>query len=366
MAHRLPHGTAVEVRDGRPRLASDPDGNRLWQMRWAGDELAELRVWRPDRSVVVIRPRLDAHPLFGAADVLLPDSAAIPGPRIAATRWHDPTSIPPIDRPAAIPSGAGTAIMNVLSTCASLRGTPTLRYRGPYPTDALFETLLGSFRVQDEAQARERFTADVENRALVGRMVEVPVDFETAPHEWSMAQDRYCLQWRGTLERVYVDGLAFGVSGRPSGRVLRRTASGWAATMMLAGEPWHDAARFDDQGSAAGPPTECPRLACELDGQGLPGPLAPLLAGVLADRAPQLLRPAIGEVLSEFALVWGPTGYDLARWDPGLERIELHSVLGTRLLALEPVAMLDQLLGALEPLVRRLAQSRLERRVEVL
>lgn len=255
--------------------------------------------------------------------------------------------------------------MNVLATCAGLRGTETLRYRGPYPTDALFETLLGSFRVRNEVQARERFCADVENRALVGRMEAVAVDFETAPHEWSFAQEHYCLQWRGTLERVYVDARGFSATSRASGPVLRRTSEGWAATMMLAGEPWHDAARFDAQGSAAGPPVACPRVACELDGQGLPGPLAPLLAGVIADRAPRLLRPAIGEVLDEFALVWGPTGYDLACVDTARERIELHSVLGTRLLALEPVAMLDQLLGALEPTVRRLAQARLEQQVEV-
>lgn len=365
LIHRLPHGTAIDVRDGRPTVASDAASNRLWQMRWTGDALEELRVWRPDRSIVTVRMRHADHPLFGRADGMLLEGTPAPWPLIAATRWHDPRSIPPIDRPAAIPSGAGTALMNVLATCAALRGTEALRYRGPYPTDALYETLLGSFEAPRDSDARIRFTADVQNRALVARMDEVPVDFKPAPHEWRFANDHYCLQWRESLERAYVDGRPFVRTDQPSGRVLRRDGSGWTATMMLAGEPWHQLAAFDPNGQAAGPPAPFPNETCELDGRGLPGGLAPLLAGVLADRAPELLATVIHEVLAEFALVWGPTQHALARVDVARRKIELHSVLGTRLLSIDPAAMLDQLLGALEPVVRRLAQSLLAERVEV-
>ena len=87
---------------------------------------------------------------------------------------------------------------------------PSLRYRGPYPTAALFDSLLCSFVVQGDVQAAlVRFTTDVERTAVLGQMHESDVEFEPAPFEWSWPHARVCVQRRDGVERIFIDGHAF-------------------------------------------------------------------------------------------------------------------------------------------------------------
>ena len=70
--------------------------------------------------------------------------------------------------------------MNLLAYLAN----KALRYKGPYPTAALFDTL--GFALQhegDPGNALSMFTANVEALALRGELIENPLRFQPMPCE---------------------------------------------------------------------------------------------------------------------------------------------------------------------------------------
>lgn len=92
--------------------------------------------------------------------------------------WDAPREIPAIAEPRALPPGAGTLLINDIAERAQKAGVQTLRYAGPYPTHALFASLLRSFRTTGTV---DDFTRDALDRAVRIARDEVPVDFVPAP-----------------------------------------------------------------------------------------------------------------------------------------------------------------------------------------
>lgn len=352
MQTTLRHGTVVTTSSGRLRKAVDRHGNEAWAVRWNGDALHAIVLQRPDRSQVVVEGAQDVHPLFRAAQSIKVAEQVLA--RCGAIDWCAPTSIPPVDVPAALPSGAGSAILNWLAGAATRTGTPALRYRGPYPTAALFDSLTHSFRVADPTTALERFTADVESRAIGGAMTEVDVPFQPAPFEWHWPTPQICVQLREGLERVYIDGRGYALHQRGTRR-LRREGDTVVAYIELGGRAWHDVLSMDLQGTPLGDAAPLRAAPPRLLGQSLPEEIVALLGQMLGARAPVLLRPQINACLQRHVIVWGDTGDDAARAQDG--RIELHSALGEMLPELDPHVALSSFVLALEPVVARIAQA---------
>jgi hypothetical protein len=357
---KLPAGSRLELEDDRPARCVDRYGHVAWSASWQHAHLSELRLWGPDRREVIVRAEIGEHAVFGpCGGVFVPDEEE-PRARFASIRWEAPQFIMPMDVPAALPSGSGTAILNALSVLARRAGRTTLRYRGPYPTAALFDTLGASFRcASDPAQALARFTADVEARAARADMSEVPVDFIVSPHAWVWTAPDVCAQVRDGLERVYVRGKSYDRL-LASHRTLVRDESDpatWQGRIDIAGRPWAVVIRLDEDGEVLDGPHPLPPVESQLLGEALPRQVTEVLAQVLASRAPEALRSALLAELSQRPAVWADTGPDIARLQP--DRFELHAVLGERLPELDARAMLTHLGGALEPVAQRAAQARL-------
>jgi hypothetical protein len=317
---------------------------------WQGGVL-RLRV--PEGAHIEVRPRAAHHVLFGPCDVVGLQGGQ-PLARFQAVDWDRPTFIPPLDRPGALPAGAGTAILNFLA-----RQAPSpLRYRGPYPTGALFDALLECFRVADPVAAFHRFTQGVEHSALAGRMHEVPVDFEPAPFVRRWHEGRgVCVQLRQDVEKVYIHGRGYARDAAGPRRV-RRDRDHWIAVVEILGREWARTARFDDSGALIDGPHPLPRVHSALIGRTLPGPIRDALAAALPDRAPALMKAVLHQLLGATPLVIADTGDELAIGREG--RIEVHALLLEWGLASHPVELLEALALAVEPVAQRLAQAALE------
>lgn len=352
MDTRLLHGTVVTTTDGRVRRAVDRHGHEVWTARWNGESLHAVTLRRPDRSTMVLRAETKAHPLFHRAHDLEIDGSVIA--HCGHTEWVSPAHIPPIDVPGAMPSGAGSALLNWLAGAALRAGTGPLRYRGPYPTATLFDALSHSFRVENPPAALERFTHDVESRSIRGSMIEVDVPFMPVPFEWHWPAEDICVQLRDGLERVYIGGRGYALHQHGTRR-LRREGDRYVAYVDLGGIPWHDVLSLDLDGTPRGVAAPLPPAPPRLVGQALPEEIVNLLGAVLQQRAPRLLAPTMAHVLSGHILRWGDTGDDLARATDGA--IELHSAFGEQLPNMDPQVMLGAFVMALEPVVTRIAQQ---------
>ena len=332
---------------------------------------------RLDRAIEV-RPRAAEHPLFGVCDVV----ARPGGPPLAcfqAVAWDHPRHLPAMDRPAALPPGAGSAILNHLARRAARHGTAPLRYVGPYPTSALFDALLTCFRIDGPvAEARARFTADVEELAFSGAMREVAVDFWPDPFKRSYSepdvsapgvrQTPVCVQIRDGVEAIYIGARAY--SRAPTPRHGRRvvaeaqpageraqTGDGqrYRAVIEIAGTIWADVARVDGNGGLLDGPHPLPIVDNALVGKPLPAGVRRALISALPARAPGLMRPVLARMLADMPMVWADTGDVLARYGAG--RAEVHAILPEMYAETSAMALLDTLARALEPVLQQVAQT---------
>lgn len=342
---RSTHGTLVERDRGLPVRAVERHGVEVWRAAWEDARLVRLVVTRPDRGEVVLEADGGLHPLLGPVHAIAVDGARVAS--CGAIDWLAPRWVPPIDRPGAIPAGGGSAILNFLARQAS----SPLRYRGPYPTAALFDALLHSFTVDDPAAALLRFNADVDAVALAGAMREVEIDFTPAPHEWIWPAAGVCVELRDGVERVFVAGRAYAPGQH---RDLVRDGDGRAAVITIAGAPWCVVLRVADDGSVVEGPHPIPRIESPLVGVALPDEIAAVLAEVIAARDGGPFAPAIAAALRSRELVFADTGDAIA--DAAQGQVRVHAILGERLGDADPVRMLAWLVDAVEPVARRLAQ----------
>jgi len=309
----------------------------------------------PDGRTIELLPDADEHVVLGRCDVIA-DERGHPLARLAAVDWAHPRAIPALDVPGALPPGAGSAVLNLLATRARAAGVASLRYRGPYPSDTLFDTLRGSFAVPETT--RERFTAEVVAAAFAGRSVEPAVDFVPDPHAWSWPDARVCAQHRHGLERLWIDGRAWDKEG-VGPRRLRRDGHGWRAVFEIADEAVASIGTFDDEGRPFSRPLGAMPVPKALVGLELPPAACAVVAEAVIAGAIVPLRAAIAELLRDRPLVFGDAGFELAQIEP--TRFVLHAAIAELLERIPPARSLAVLVAALHPCVARAAQAAIAR-----
>lgn len=356
---RLPHGSRVESIGGLPITGYDPNGNIALEARWNGRELDRMRLALPGRGTITVSPKAGSDPLLGVVDQLsLVTGQPLAG--IRAVSWAAPDHIPPVNVPGALPTGAGTAILNVIAQLARAAGHSPLRYRGPYPTGALFDALSECFAVRgDPAEAFACFNRDVEYSARHGRFVEPEVDFYPAPFERRWSPDgSVCAQLRDGVEKLYVEGRGY-ARNAAGARRLRAEGSDWLATVELGGRLWATVARVSAAGELLEGPIPPPPAANEFTGRELPASIRAALVRSLPARAPELLRDALARVLESIPIAFGDAGLDAAT--VRADRIIVHAALPSLLAAADPSELLEALGRAVEQPAQRVAKRVLEK-----
>lgn len=342
--------------DGLPRRVTTTDGTTLVR-RDDDDPARQLWLRLPDHRELALCLDAADHPVLGRCD-LVRDAAGRVLAHATVTDWRAPTRIPALDRPGALPTGAGTAILNLLAWQAARAGSGPLRYHGPYPTAALWGSLMASFRVNEPHDAaRDCFTADAEARALAGTFGEIDVDFEPAPHTWAWPRPRICVQHRAGIERAWIDGHAF--DRDPAAlRRLRTDGDALVACIAIGSETWAELLRLRPDGEPlTDEPAPLPPAPPGLAGTLLPPAVVEVLGHVVVAEAPRALQPAMQHVLASIDIGWGDPGLALVAWRAGT--LELHAGLVT-VLPTEPAALLGVLVRALAPPLRRAAADSLD------
>lgn len=341
--------------DGLPRRVTSPDGTPL--VRRAGDADGD-RLWLrlPDHREIALRLDAAEHPVLGRCDAI----TSADGETLALGRavdWRRPTEVPALDRPGALPPGAGTALLDFLAWQALRAGTGPLRYHGPYPSLALWQSLQASFRVHEPlAQAQARFLADAEARALAGTIAPIDVAFHPAPHTWHWPHARICVQHRVGIERVYLDGHPFDPDPTALRR-LRREGDDVIACVVVGDTTVAELLRLHaTTGQPRLDPAPLPPGPAALVGTALPPAVVEVLGEVVLAQAPRLLQPALRHVLASARIEWGDPGLALVRWRGNA--LQLHAGL-LPALPTEPTALLGVLVHAVQAPLRRAAASRL-------
>lgn len=345
------HGTVTERSGDLPTLWRDRGGGWLGEASWQERRLAWARLRIPGEGELVIEPRAAEHPLLGACDRLRAgDREAL----AAAVDWAAPAAIPALDRPGALPAGAGTAVLSFLAWRAREAGRATLRYRGPYASAALFASLRDCFAVEgDVAAALERFTAGAETAAVAGVAREVPVGFAPHPFERVFARDEaggeVCAQLRDGLEALWLRGRAYRRGGAV--RRLRQEGERVWAEVVLGDAPWARVAAVDRRGALLEGPHPLPAATGPI-GAPLPESLRGLLVAWLPSRAPRLLAPALARLLGELPMRFDDTGDEAARADD--RGLAVHAALVEHIDDAGELAA--AVARAVEPVAARLAQ----------
>ena len=329
LASRLEH-RLVEVDPGGVVTAAfnrDPRG-----------ALREAWVSVADRGMVGLLPGGAQHPLWGESDrlVSLTGTGSPTALTLArAVRWGAVDTIPPVAEPARLPSGAGSALMNVLAALAQDQQRPALRYRGPYPTEQLFWSLTESFRCPPGPESFARFVADAESTFARGALAETPVDWAPAPHERRLQPGGLVVQLRDGVERISWQGRSYhrteshGLRRREH-RVVRAVAAEdgarrYVASLEALGTVVEDHLTVDAEGGLIERHTPRPDAGRE---EPVAGPWRDALGTLLPLEATPLLAGAIEAVWPGIQLTWGPVASDLVesrgmtlRLSPRLARV---------------------------------------------
>lgn len=315
LVSRAPGGGFVcwrRLASGRRRrlLELDRSGNAVSLLRWtAQGALVEAWIRIPPAGFVGIEA--------GPAPAVPPGRdrlafADAPGDRRAARTLGDFSAldygavrdIPVLAEPARLPPHAGTAVLNLLAALAAdaTDAAPgPLRYRGPYPTEALFLALLESFHYTPEVD-------DPLGAFRHGRLGWLP-----APHGRWFTPDGAYVQLRGRVEKVVWRGRAYyrpdwQRSARHTPRRVHDGADGVCCSLWALGRPieTHLVLDPDGRGRDVPPPAPCSTRVRPLD----PVVRRGVESVVLAQSAPALV-PALRDVARGLALEWGPVDGDL-------------------------------------------------------
>ncbi len=327
------HGTTCEERDGQLVRVIDRNGVVHAELAWSGRTL--------DRLVVT------GAAVRGAArlDPLLGDAHEIEGlTTMSAIDWARPTRIPAIAAPARLGAGSGGAILNVIALLAARAHVPALYYAGPYPTTALFRTLLRSFHT---AATEAAFTADVTGRALRLARDELPFEFVPAPHE-RVAIPRGYVELRDGVERVVIDGIAYEPGGSPA-RLTAEPAAAHRAEIWFGDAPWARIATLGVDGSLIEGPHPLPACTSDVIGREFPLPLRAAIAELVGDAVPGLLGADARAVLIARPVRWADLGARAARHDAS--GFAVHAALWDRIGPLGLARLALAIAEALVPVV---------------
>ncbi len=363
----LAHGSAALYRPARGdparwRLLDVDRHGRIASLVERGPDGLARQIWvRADREAwIALRPGEATHPLWGPSDRIVADAGdgrLAPLTVAAAVDWGRIECIPALGEPARLPAGAGSALLNVLAALAADQGRPALRYRGPYPTEQLFWSLLESFRCPAGPGALARFLEGAEATFASGASREAPLDWTPAPHERLLLADGIAVQLRDGVEKVTWGDRVY---HRPEWPGFQRREHRVVRLVEAPGQAPRYVAALEALGG---------RLETHLvlDGRGellaRPGPepeegpdhpatawreLLPLLVAL---ESTPLLAGAIEAVWPELTLVWGPVPGDLVEVRGATLRLSRKLARAYRAAREAPGA------GAGRALARRLVQD---------
>ncbi|NVB80149.1 MAG: hypothetical protein HOV81_17275 [Kofleriaceae bacterium] len=286
---------------------------------------------------LVVHRDVVPHPLLGEAQLVEYEGRTLTA--MSPLDWERPTQIPTIAEPGRLPPGSGGALMNLIAERALAAGVYTLRYAGPYPTPALYRTLLRSFRTSaDEAT----FTADVLGRAMRVARDELPIDFRPAPHR-RVAHAHGVSEVRDGLERTTIDGIAYERDGSPA-RLVEGAAEVWFGDAL-----WARVARFTEDGLLVDGPHRIPPPSQDIVGREFPPQLRAALAELVAELVPSPLATDAAAMLAQREIVWADLGARAAR--AAAQRFEVHAALWERIAPLGLARVALALAEALAPVV---------------
>jgi hypothetical protein len=319
-------GTVVGYEAGPPRrrlVQFDRHGHLIAACHWKLDgSLGWARCRSADGRWIGVEPGADEHPAWGESDRVWlldgeePWSPVEPLSVFRALDWSRLDHIPPLAEPRRLPPGAGSAVLNLLASIMKDQGRARVRYRGPFPSEQLFTSLLESFRYDPtQALPLERFLADG------------GLDWLPAPFESHQVAPWVTVQLRQDIDKVVADGVTFyrpewqGIKRREP-RVIRHEAERVVCSLWALGGPLEDRLTLDHSGEILdAPPARAPEVP--------PAPLPPVWNSALGDlisrESAPALGPAIVEVLRETPLEWGAVPGDLMR--PWERRIRLSARL---------------------------------------
>ena len=307
-------GSVVAYAPGPARrrlLQFDRRGHLIAACRWRVDgALAWAKCLLPDGRWLGIEPGAAAPGPWGTSDqvwLMEPEASWTPRERLTLFQsldWARPDFIPPLLEPRRLPAGGGTALLNLIAGFMKDHATPTVRYRGPYPTEQLFTALLECFRyASGEALPLERFLADG------------ALDWHPAPFETQHVRPGVTVQLRHGVEKVVVDGVAFYRAEwqeirRREPRVVRSEGDRVICSLWALGGPLEDRLVLDRTGEILESPPPVADTAA-------PSPLPPIwgaaLGELIARESAPALASAIAAVTAGLELEWGPVPGDLLR-----------------------------------------------------
>ncbi|HEX2440987.1 MAG TPA: hypothetical protein VHT71_21940 [Methylomirabilota bacterium] len=350
------------IRDehGRRVREHDRHGTLVSALTWAADgRLAEAGVRLADGGWLGIAPGAAHDPRWGASDLLRLGNA--PLTHCQAIDWACIDAIPTLAEPARLPAGGGGAVLNLIAALAADQHRPSLSYRGPYPTEQLFLTLLESFTWENAGDN----PVDPLAVFMTGGLGWAP-----APHARAFEPGGVYVQRRMSVEKVSWRGRSYhrattqGIE-RHSAHRLHDAGGGIRASLWAMGAPLEEHLRLTRDGDVLAASLPAP------DG-GTVQPLgadiaAGLVAIVVAGSAPPLAE-SLEVVAGGLAFEWGPLAGDLAIVTGERARLStrLRRALGQRLAGAERAeqvrlgfAALADLAHALGDALRARAQARL-------
>ena len=307
-----PHGTRIErERCGHGSFRRvrelDRDGAELTTLRWNDDGgLSHAWIRITDDSWVMIEPRAAYEPPWGMCDRLWhaahPSAGAqAPLTLFEALDYGAVDRIPVVLEPARLPPGAGAAVLNLISALAADAGRERVDYRGPYPTEQLFLTLLESFRYRTTE-------ADPLTAFMTGRLDWIP-----APHERACPVPGVTVHLRERVEKVTWRARVYhrpdwqGIH-RHAPRRVRDADGAVVCSLWALGAPLEDHLRLDAAAARveviAPPPLALPPRP-------LPDAVRDGIASVAAALGAAPLAPFVREIARTCTLHWTSLDGDL-------------------------------------------------------
>lgn len=319
LVKKLEGGTAV-YEEPTGLIAINDDGVTAWEL----DLRDEARPCLSFRSAGGERftlggPSVDDPVLGPCWSVRDPNGA-----ELTRCSWFDlaqPTHIPALRDPAAVPSAAALPLMASIAALALVGGAERLHYIGPWPTGALFDTLLANFCVDgDASDAWTAFQASQSEAFWQSEVVEPSVAFAPAPLCWRWQATGPTLGRRSVLERVWFDQRWFvRDSGVARFSVHQRSV---VLEQWLVGTKVATLGELDPDGvwtpDAVGLMAPTPAFAP------FPDRLRPLVEAAIVQRAPGWAAPLLRDVLASAAIRFVDLGLVEARLSSQEGSIELH------------------------------------------
>jgi hypothetical protein len=334
------------------------------ELTWQDKRLVSVMVRASSDNAITVVGDIENHPLLGPSHRV--EVSHGEATHVSAIDWHAPSTIPAIFSPGVLPGHTGTMLLNVIATLARDAGVGALRYCGPYPTVALYNSLTQCFSAHGTV---DQFASDEWlNTALLGKehnppMISNEVSFVPDPFVRQWITPKICTQHRRQLERATIHGVTFSL-GSDSLRLVH-TGTVAAAQVWFGDVCWATIAELDTSSTAAGA-LQAVHQVPELDaqivqhtvGKRLPPALLAGLADLIAADVAPPLQSAVAALVNAATIRWAHAGVHAVRVVDDV--IEIHAALWQCLAPRGMTYVLAALVAALAPVFMMQLQRTLQ------